>query len=140
MMNLMIAGIRNSLGETFGDGYEIVTEEKALDQGSPCFFIACADPSVERASCNRYLRQNPFRIQYYPRSESIREECLTVAEKMIWCLEEITVDGSLMRGTGIKYEVTEGVLNFFVGYNCYVQREKQYTPMESIEAEQNVKG
>ena len=42
-------------------------------------------------------------------------------------------------GTKMKYEVVDGVLNFFVNYDCFIRKIEQQTPMESLQASTNVK-
>lgn len=141
MINTIIAAISISLNREFGDGYEIMMEENHQDLQEPCFFISCLNPSIRLFLGKRYYRQNQFCIQYFPKTEDINEECNLVAERMLWCLEEIVAEGDVMRGTGMRYEVVDGVLNFFVNYDCFVYKKTvEESSMESIEAGQEVKG
>lgn len=140
MINAVIAAISISLNAEFGDKYGIYMEEVKQDLKEPCFFISCISPSIQRYPGSRYLRKNQFCIQYFPQSADINEECLAAAERMMWCLEEISADGDLMRGTEMRYEIMDGILNFFVDYNCFVKKAKQNTSMENMELKQNVKG
>ena len=57
------------------------------------------------------------------------------------CLEYITVDGDLTRGTGMNGELVDNVLSFFVNYDMFVIKEQESEPtMETIEQNTNVKG
>lgn len=89
----------------------------------------------------RYLRQNQFAIQYFPESkDSPNVECNEVAERMFWCLEVIQADGGAVRGSNMKYEIVDGVLNFFVDYDCFVYKMGQQVHMEKMESDTEVKG
>lgn len=141
MTNAIIMAISIALNQEFGDDYDILMEENRQDLKEPCFFISCLNPSIGRYPGGRYLRRNQFCIQYFPQTQDINKECLAVAERLSWCLEEIFMDSDLIRGTGMRYEVIDGILNFFVDYNFFVRKLKnENASMESIESEQNVKG
>ena len=60
---------------------------------------------------------------------------------MIWCLEYITKDGDSkpIRGTKMNYEVIDGVLSFFVNYDCIVTKTESQTAMEILETNTVVK-
>lgn len=140
MINTIIEAISISLNEEFGDEYEIMMEESKQDLNEPCFFISCLNPTTKLFLGTRYFRDNQFCIQYFPGTEDINEECNVVAERMIWCMEYIETAGDQMRGTDMKYEIVDGILNFFVNYDCFVYRAKENTAMETIEKTQHVKG
>ena len=67
-------------------------------------------------------------------------ECHAVAERLEFCLEWITVTGDLVRGTKMKYEVVDGVLNFFVNYDLFVYKVADSIPMEDLSKDVTVKG
>lgn len=39
----------------------------------------------------------------------------------------------------MKHETVDGVLNFFVNYDCFIYKREQQTPMETLEASTSVK-
>lgn len=137
MINSIIAAISVALNAEFG--YENHMEEIKQDLVEPCFFIQCVNPTTELFLGKRYFRQNLFCIQYFPEGEDKQRECNEVAEKMIWCLEYITVDGQKMRGTKMKYNVAGGVLNFFANYDCFVYRIEADEAMETLESTTDMK-
>lgn len=141
MINSIIEAISISLNEEFGDGYETHMEEIKQGLKEPCFFITCLNPTTELFLGKRYFRTNQFCIQYFPETNEKQRECNGVAERMLQCLEYITIygeDKSIM-GTKMKYEVVDGVLNFFVNYDCFIRKTEQQTPMESLQASTSVK-
>ena len=122
MINSIIEEISVSLNEEFGDGYETHMEEIKQGLKEPCFFITCLNPTTELFLGKRYFRTNQFCIQYFPETNEKQRECNGVAERMLQCLEYITIYGEdkPIMGTKMKYEVVDGVLNFFVNYDCFL--------------------
>ena len=100
----------------------------------PCFFIQCLNPTTELFLGKRYFRQNQFCIQYFPESDNKQSECNEVAERLTWLLEYITIPGDdkPIRGTKMKSDVIDGVLNFFLNYDCFVYRVETNEPMETL--------
>ncbi|MFR4964008.1 MAG: DUF6838 family protein [Streptococcus sp.] len=141
MINSIIEAISVALNEEFGDGYKIHMEEIRQGLKEPCFFIQCLNPTHELFLGKRYFRTNQFCIQYFPATREKQKECNGVAERMSWRLEYITIYGEdkPTRGTKMKYEVVDGVLNFFVNYDCFVYRREEQTAMEILETSTNVK-
>lgn len=137
MINSIIEGISVALDAEFG--YEIHMEEIKQGLQEPCFFISCLNPTMRPVFGKRYHRENRFCIQYFPESDESRRECNDVGERLNCCLEYITVVGNLCRGTKMNYEVVDGVLNFFVNYDCFVYKTEQQMPMESLQASTSVK-
>lgn len=136
MINSIIQGISITLDAEFnvkgGKVYETHMEEIKQGLEEPCFFIQCLNPTTELFLGKKYFRQNQFCIQYFPESDDKQTECNAVAERLTWCLEYITVNGDKYRGTKMKSKVVDGVLNFFVNYDCFVYRVEDNTPMEEM--------
>lgn len=141
MINKIIDGISVAINSEFGDPHEIHTEsvEQGLKGGS--FSILCLNPSINQFLGKRYFRTNQFCIHYFPESNEPRSECQSVAERLIDCLEIITVDGDKVRGTRMNSEIVDGVLSFFVNYDMFVYKEAVKEPfMETLRYNTDVKG
>lgn len=134
MINSIIKAISITLNTEFGDGYETHMEEIKQGLVEPCFFIQCLNPTTELFLGKRYFRQNQFCIQYFPKSDNKQSECNEVAERLTWLLEYITIPGDdrPIRGTKMKSDVIDGVLNFFLNYDCFVYRVETNEPMETL--------
>lgn len=141
MITEIIEAISVALNSEFGDDYEIHMEEIRQGLVEPCFFITCLNPSLKPLAGNRYQCTNQFCINYFPKSEEKQQECNAVGERMIWCLEYITKDGDSkpIRGTKMNYDVIDGVLNFFVNYDCIVTKTQSQTAMENLDANTTVR-
>lgn len=142
MINRILEAVSVALNATFGDHFEIYREEIRQGLQEPCFFIQCPNPTESLFLGKRYFLQNQFCIQYFPEEESRRnEECSSVAERLFICLEYLDVEGDLVRGTKMKYEIMDGILHFFVNYDLFVYRVLEPTPaMEEVSKETSVKG
>ena len=140
MINKIIDGISISLNAEFGDDYKIYTE--SIEQGlkEPCFSIVCVNPTNELFRGKKYFRKNLFCIQYFPKGEDKRSECMNVLERMFDCLEIIKVGEDLQRGTLMHGEVVDQVLNFFVNYDMFVYKVESTDAMETMDLTSNVKG
>lgn len=139
MINIIIAGISNALFEEFG--YKNHMEEIKQDLKEPCFFISCINPAFRRYLGTRYFQQNEFVIQYFPESKSnAKAECNAVAERMDWCLEVIQTDAGDIRGNNMNYKIVDGVLNYFINYDCFIYRVEQKNVMEQVKSNTKMKG
>ena len=139
MINGIIEAISISLGAEFPDDkYEFHMEEIKQGLTEPCFYIAVLEPNNAQFLGVRYDTTNGFVIQYFPESkDAYQRECNDVAERVVDCLKYITVDGEEkpIRGTKMKYQVVDGVLNFFVHYDLMVVKPKNETAMETMQSE-----
>lgn len=141
MINTIISAISNTLDTEFGYDVHLGQVEQGLE--IPCFFINCLNPQISKFPGNRYYRGNQFCIQYVPKSipnsHAALWECNEVAESLTWCMECIDVNGDLLRGTNMHHEIADGILNFFMNYNCFVCKEETHTVMDNITSEMEVK-
>lgn len=122
MINKIIDAISEAIFTEFGDGYDIYTE--SIEQGlvEPCFSILCLNPTNDLFLGKRYKRTNQFMIQYFPSTDEKNKECNVVMERLFDCLETITVQGDLTRGTKMNGEMVDGVLNFQVNFDMFVYK------------------
>lgn len=138
MINKIIDGISASLYEEFGDDHEIYTEPVNQGLSDRSFSIICLNPRIEQKLGKRYFRENQFCIHYFGTSS---EDNMSVINRLFDCLELITVDGDLVRGTSMTAETSDGVVSFIVNYNMFVCRpSEQMDSMESFGVSTDVKG
>ena len=148
MINKIIDGISKAINEEFGDDYKIYTEE--IEQGltEPCFSIVSLKPTNNLFRQNKYFRQYPFCIHYFPSSNEKKLECQKVLERLYLSMEYIEIEEifegnktiSKTMGTEMNGEYDDGVLHFFVNYDMYVNKmEEKTTPMDSYGYNTDVK-
>ena len=132
MINKIIKGISQALYAEFGEEYEIYTENVEQDLKEPCFFIQCVNPKIQRFRGNRYYRENPIIIQYFPKSKDYRHECFNVIDRMYMALELINIDGEPVLGKGIDSNIFDGILTFTISYDMFVFVEDDVEKMEIL--------
>ena len=114
-LNKIIDGVCKALSDEFGAGYEIYTEYIKQGLEEPCFSVRLISPSTTQFLGKRYYMTNQFCVHYFPKSKTaVNEECFDITDRLTSCLEYITVDGDLTRGTALSSEIVDGVLSFFV--------------------------
>lgn len=122
MINKIIDGISEAIFTEFGDGYDIYTESIEQGLSEPCFSILCLNPTNDLFFGKRYKRNNQFMIQYFPSSDEKNKECNTVRERLFNCLETITIQKDLTRGTKMSGEIVDGVLNFKLNFDMFIHK------------------
>lgn len=134
MVNEIINGISVKLNQVFGDGYEIYADNDVV-QGlnEPCFFISVLQPSQTNFLGQRYFREHPFDVHYFPKTSGDNVELQAMGSELFDALEYITLlNGDSVHGTSMNYEVVDGVLHFKVNYNLFLRKEEIKDSMESI--------
>ena len=138
MLSEIIDGIAIAINSIFGDEIEIYKDNVTQGLKEPCFFIAILKPEVTPLIGTRSIRNNSFDIQYFPKESNT--EMLDVAEKLINSLEFITLlNGDILHGTGVSYEIIDNVLHFFISYNLTMIKVTDKTNMETLETDVSVK-
>ena len=137
VINDLISGISNAIFDNFGENYEIHSEEITQGLKEPCFYIACVNPNHKRFLGERYYDGAPMCIQYFPKnSKKKNEECNAVAERLNGCLEVISLNDRLIRGSNMHYEIDGGVLHYFVSYDEFSYVYKDEEKMETMKETQ----
>lgn len=142
MIDKIIDGMCEAIHDEFNDDIEIYTEiiSQGLDKGA--FSIKCVNPTNEQFLGERYFKTNKFNVCYFPKSDEPNKEINEVIGKLFNCLEMITVDDDLLRGTKMEAETSDGVLIFLVNYDLFVRvrDEEMEDNMETINIGTDVKG
>jgi hypothetical protein len=129
----IIDGIIAALLEAF-PGVKVYPDQVKQDLNKPCFILRLVTPASTRTLGERFKRDHLFSVQYIPESKTAaRTECYRVQDTLFGALEYIAVGGNLVRGTGMRGEPVDNVLNFTVSYNLYVVTPTEKTPMEELE-------
>lgn len=132
--NIILDGVTRALRAAYPD-YKI--ESKSVEQGlrPPAFIVLLVTAEQRKQMGQRWKRLPRFDVLYFPKAG--REECYAVADELCQVLELIALDGGdLLRGTGMSFEVIDGVLHFMVSYHHFVYRETEEEAMESLKIEQ----
>ncbi|MBP1312335.1 hypothetical protein JOD82_005480 [Paenibacillus sp. 1182] len=128
---------------TFQTGAPVYDER--IEQGfhEPCFFVLLIDGAQARELGRRYMRTNSFDIHYFPDPDNPekRRECEAVAYRLYEELEYIQWEGSLYRAVGLKHQIVDDVLHFFLDVNVHLMRPKgPETKMRTLKQEAGIRG
>ena len=124
MIYEVIEAIAGKLAEKYD--YDVHVEEMPQDFEEPCFFIKLVNSDEDQLIDNRYYRKNAFDVAYF--NDGNNKDLYKKANEMTDILEYVKLEnGNLLRGTGRKSEIVNGVLHFIVsyGYTVLKPREKQ---------------
>lgn len=134
MISKVIDGVCSTISQEFEDGYDIFTDSVPQNLPTPCFFARIIAPASNRFRNNRYRDTNKIEVQYIPMSETEPNlECYEVIDRLNDCLADITIDGSIVHGSNLSGEVTDGILNYSVNYDFFtVKPTEEIDKMEDI--------
>lgn len=141
MIQQIIDGIISAIRQEFETGkYKIYTEQVEQGLKTPCFSIMCLKSNTIRTGTYRSRWYYPFVIVYLPQSElEPAQECADVYEKLVECLNEITVNGNVLYGNDMGGETVDKTLNFLVSYDLFSLRKEEAESMDSISEHSSVK-
>ncbi len=132
----MIDAISFTLDAEFGDGHTVYTESIAQGLKEPCFFVQLVEGTNNLFRGKRYYRTQKFCIQYFPRDRrNAQAECAAVAERLYSALEYLTLqdEDTIVKGKDMSHNTFNGILNFFVNYDFFVQMQSDEVPMETLD-------
>lgn len=138
MINDVITGISDALYDEFGDGYEVHTESSMQDMEEPAFFIYLTIPDICKQLTRRRKSELLFIIQFFPESTEPKKEINTVYERLVNCLELITVQNKSIRGAVECKDISDGILTATVKYVMFLNDEQKEIYMEELEMKQEV--
>lgn len=119
-INSIRDGVISTLSRHFPDA-DVYGERIAEDLKPPAFFVKLLDADQTQELGIRYLRSHMFDIHYFAPEKS-NEEYHDMAELLYDIMDLIEIDGAMYHGTGMKHQIIDEVLHFFVDYNFPVKR------------------
>ncbi|AFQ45160.1 phage tail terminator family protein [Desulfosporosinus meridiei] len=124
-VNSVLDGVIAALDQSFPN---IGTYSEESDQGlvEPYFYVKLFPMSQNQLLGQHYQRNHLFDIHYFAGSNEALHD---MAEQLYDKLELISVDGGLVRGSGMRHEIVNGVLHWFVAYNFHVKRSVEPDPL-----------
>lgn len=126
MTENIISAIGKTISLVFGSEYAVYEEEVKQGFSTPCFFIECDNPSERQFFGSRYFRENRFCITFFPDDDNGKNrECRQIAQGLFSCLEWLDLDGQVVMGRKMNYEIKDGVLFFYVNYDMFVYKKEE---------------
>lgn len=114
-------------------------EEIPQELKPPCFFVRLLEPEHVQELGRRFFRYHPFVVRYFAQDRS-NTAMYDMAERLTEVLQQIVVAGRPVRGTGMRFEIVDDVLHFFVEYNIHVWSSRPDDPaMGSLDVQEGLK-
>lgn len=131
MINDVLSAVCTALYDEFG--YEVYTER--IEQGleEPCFFVECISPDIELTITNRRRHSYQFAVVFFPKEDEPNKAINSVIERLYSSIEEIYVNGDLIRGGDVSTAVTDNVLTFTITYDFFMVSPDTDENMAEIE-------
>ncbi|MBB6632763.1 phage tail terminator family protein [Cohnella thailandensis] len=130
--------VNAALNAAFPD-VPIFGEEIKQQLSPPGFFVRLLEPAHTQELGRRYQRTHPFDVHYFA-PERKNDDMYAMAEQLTSALQEIHVAGRPVRGTGMRFEVVDEVLHFFVNYNFQVWASPPDVPaMQTLNVREEIK-
>lgn len=128
MIEKTVYGIFTALREAFE--YEVHLEQVEPNPIPPCFLIVPLHNVRVQEAGNRYRQEQEFEIRYFPQKEKAVMDSVIVMERLYDVLEYIVIDGNIAWSRGMRGEIQDGTLHFYVNYNLFVSKQQEGIRME----------
>lgn len=117
MITKILNAVTRQLGTTFGLGYHYYVENVEQNLTTPCFTVDMLIPIQRSKSPVLYDRTMPIVIHYFSNSKTnLKNDCYTMSEQIVECLEYLPFEGGLIRGEDISWQLVDDVLQLFITY------------------------
>ena len=120
--------ITRKLYFTFGDSYEIYTEQVPQGFKEPCFFVQFLNLEEANRLGQQWRINTLFNVQYFGSNASNMTLQVQRALDMVELL-----NGQFMRSTAKNSEVVDGVAHNFMNFNFTLREVEAENFMESVE-------
>lgn len=118
MVESLLNAVTKQLGTTFGSKYRYYVENVNQNLTEPCFTVDVLLPTQRSKSPVLYDRAIPVVVHYFTDSTTnIKQDCYSMGEQVIECLEYLPFKDTLLRGQDISWNIAdEDVLQVFITY------------------------
>ncbi|GIQ63632.1 hypothetical protein PACILC2_22000 [Paenibacillus cisolokensis] len=141
-MNVTINDVRYAVHAALDAAFPdvpIAGEEIKQNLSPPCFFVRLLGPAHAQELGRRYMRYHPFDVHYFAEDRS-NAAMYDMAERLTEALQWIVVAGRPVLGTGMRFEIVDEVLHFFVEYNFHVWAPRPDDPaMQTLDVQEGIK-
>jgi hypothetical protein len=123
MVTSVVNAVTKQLGTTFGNAYRYYVED--IEQGvtKPCFHVAPRITLQRSKSPVLYDRTIPIVVHYFSgSSNNLRNDCYSMGEQVVECLEYLPFKDTLLRGEDISWQMVDDVLQVFITYRFTTKR------------------
>lgn len=123
MVNSVLNAVTKQLGTTFGTTYKYYVEGIEQKVERPCFYVAPRIALQRSRSPVLYDRTVPVVVHYFSGSKTnLRNDCYSMSEQIVECLEYLPFNGTLIRAEDISYQIVDDVLEVFMTYRFITKK------------------
>ena len=139
MVNELLNGVSNQLYDVFGTDYTYYVENVEQNLKKPCFTIDSLVALQRSRSRVLYDRTIPIVVHYFSSDKkSTKKDCYEKAELIVEALEYVPLDGALIRGEDISWQIVDDVLQVFLTYRFITKKIDSNEDMMETLIENNV--
>ena len=138
-INDILDSISIKINELFEDDYKIYTDNVKQGLEMPCFFIKMLPSNKKILIGNRY--ENECNLVIHSMLDEANTEKYNDISDKLYELEYITLlNGDILKGYGMRTEISDDVLLFFVTYKYFTYKNKaKDDDMENLTVDGDVK-
>lgn len=126
MINTVLDSITRNLHAMFGDNYHYYVEDIEQDLETPCFTIQVLNPTNRSVNNTDYYRTVPCVLHYFGSDKhNMKKDSFAIAERVLESIEYIQIGDQLVRGEDMEYTVIDDVLQIFITYGFWTERENE---------------
>lgn len=137
MILSILAGISQKLRQDF-PGMRVYRDDVEQGLEPPCFLVQLLEPSRAQMVGQWWRQEQLFCVQFFPKTGK-NTELYEVGGALFATLETVPLPDGGLHGTGLRFEVADGVLHFFVSYTAFLRRRERQEHMETLHLQENVK-
>lgn len=121
--NDIIDGVSIKISELFGDDYKIYINNVKQGLEMPCFFIKMLPSNKKKLIGSRY--ENECNLVIHSMLDEANTERYNDISDKLYELEYITLlNGDMLKGYGMRTEISDDVLLFFVTYKYFTYKNR----------------
>ena len=118
MVEKIFDGVCGAIAEEFE--LPVYTERIMQGLDAPCFTVRLESSVTELFFGKRYLMKNRFKITYLDPERTEHLNAVKTVEGLCAALEVIDYGGGTVRGSDIKCETKENLLELWISYDLFV--------------------
>lgn len=111
----------------------VYTEAVAAECAVPAFFVRETEHFCERSVGNRFFHKSRLCVTYFPENKyNKRSECEKIAKTLFVGLEFVNSDEGMLHGIEKHYEIKDGVMRFYLGFDYFMICDEEQFVMEKM--------
>ena len=146
MINAVMEGAAAAIRSVFGGSCRISDGKPGPDSSGPAFYLRCTGANMEKQLGGRRRMNVTLSVWYEPGAGENGQETREVLERLLPCLELITVAGKRVRGVAEYKENPDGAAdqdrcapNVTAAYSLFLNKVQTDECMESYVRKEVVK-